>query len=168
MTIHTCKICGYSTSVSTNLKKHINRKTPCNKACLTAPSAPKTAPSAPKTEAKSKNKLIIINKLQCIHCLKIFSRKNNMTKHQIKSCKKINYNKEVEFIYVSDNEEKDLYNKDMLKKLKEELKEELEELKNKPNIVNNHVHLYAVPMDQESIKQIFDENSGSNLFYGGF
>jgi hypothetical protein len=153
MTIHTCKICGYSTSVSTNLKKHINRKTPCNKACLTAPSAPKTAPSAPKTEAKSKNKLIIINKLQCIHCLKIFSRKNNLTKHQVKSCKKINYNEEVEFIYVSNNEEKDLYNKDMLKKLKDELKEELEKLKNKPNIVN-HVHLYAVPMDQESIKQM--------------
>ena len=120
MNIHKCKLCNYSTSVATNIKKHMNRKTPCNKVNLTTQN---------------------FIKFQCMYCLKIFSRKNNVTKHQLKSCKKMNYSneEEVEFIYVSDNEEKDL---DIIKKIEEELKNKnilleskLLELENKYNMI---------------------------------
>ena len=45
----------------------------------------------------------------------------------------------------------------------------MKELKEKPTIINQHqhVHVYVVPMDQKSIKYIFDTYYGEDEFYSG-
>ena len=97
---YTCPRCGvYTTSLKTNLKRHLNRKRPCVKK---SENDPKTAPN--NSHIAPNNSHIALNNSHiepnnshiepnnsrqtiCQYCHKVFSRKSSLKRHILHSCK---------------------------------------------------------------------------------
>jgi hypothetical protein len=95
--MHKCPKCEYETKYTTNLKLHLNRKTPCNKNKKSGsqmdPNGSKIKKSGSQMDPNGSQIKFneSKNNLQCECCLKIFSFKTNLTKHiRLNICKKIN------------------------------------------------------------------------------
>jgi hypothetical protein len=191
MTIHKCARCGYETKVHTNYKNHLNRKKPCSNSPNSAPTAPNSAPTAPNSAPTAPNSAPTapnsapINSKQCKYCSKVFSRPSVMKKHILMNRCKLNKlstileyanEDESEIEYVVEDE--DMKNESLImskiKSMEEIIKsqsEAINELKSKPNIVNNiqnnHLHVYCVIMDEKTIEDIFKNHFNKEIFYNG-
>jgi hypothetical protein len=192
MTIHKCSKCGYETTFTTRLKKHMNRKKPCTvTAKSTATTAKSTATTAKSTATTAKSTAttvkstattvkstattaVIDNEKQCKHCMKIFKRKFNLSEHiKLNRCKKLkNLNlikeDEEEIIYQdSDNDinEENNDKKELLERIIK-LEEKCAEIEKKPSIIN-HNHVHCVILDEETIKNALQSYYDSNVFYNG-
>ena len=156
--MYECDYCNYKTIIKTQYNRHLNTQKHINKLKeidgkfikfleKTAKDCEKTAKDCEKT-AKDCEKTNINIIYCCKYCSKTFTRKNNLTVHLKKSCKKYDEkqkiieleNKEKEL----ENKEKELENKE--KELELKYKDEIEKLhqkieililqKNTPTIIN--------------------------------
>jgi hypothetical protein len=121
--MHKCPKCEYETKYTTNLKLHLNRKTPCDR---NKKSGSQMDPNGSKIKKSGSR-----NNLQCECCLKIFSFKTNLTKHiRLNICKKKNKDKKEEDIeYVIEDVNENILSNSELTETVLELKFQLEEIK---------------------------------------
>ena len=167
MKLHKCEKCGYETKYTSHMKNHLNRKTPCDRV-KTLPPEPPVLPPEPLNLPKELPILLpaiqntsqqLPTGLYCKNCLCTFTRKDNLNRHlKLNKCKKA----------------KDDINE--LKNKLEKVEEELKKLKEQPpkivNKINKNSHnktnnYYCVPLDNRSVKQVFDRYYDSDVFYAG-
>ena len=98
MTIHQCEKCGYETPYTTNLKQHLRRKTPCDKAKNSPSQTPSQTPSKSLTTKNSPRISSSQNphnphkgvksqkKWCCESCCKYFSRSDSLRRHRREYC----------------------------------------------------------------------------------
>ena len=172
MVQYTCQRCNYSTNRKSSYDNHLKRKKPCFiKTDIVVKKEKKSFINDKKIEniasnnsANEENEFILSkNKLECIYCLKILSRIDNLKRHQ-KICKSLKNKTQVEIENIN------------LKIKLEKVEKELEKIKERPTttIINNKNgntkninNYYCVPLDTRSIKRVFDVYYDSDVFYAG-
>ena len=99
--MYECQRCGYETKRKTDFTRHTNRKIKCIDKCNNnnlITDSNKCLQKRSKLESVVENDCLqktpirsqkIIKKLECQFCMKVFTRKNNLVRHEKNRCKEI-------------------------------------------------------------------------------